>query len=89
MIEWADAAAGELLRCSPAACEGRSLIMFFAKNREGAIAAMTIARAGQVVAGSGVIRPRERRPHSVTFTLEPDPDRAGSLKWVFSLSAEV
>ena len=83
VIEWADAAAGELLHCAPAQCQGRDLIMFFGANRHAVLGAMADARAGEVVHGSGVIRPRERAPRPVTFTVSLDPEEASSLKWIF------
>ena len=87
VIEWVDAAAGKLLHCSPAACRGRNLIVFFGKNRLAAMEALSIARAGEVVHGSGVIRPRERKPRSVMFTVTPDSEHTHSLKWVFEADA--
>jgi hypothetical protein len=83
VIEWADATAGDLLHCSPAGCRGRDLIRFFGANRVTAIEAMAGARAGEVIHGSGLIRPRERKARPVTFTVAPDPEQEGSLKWVF------
>ena len=83
VIEGGNAAAADLLNCSSTRCRGRSLINFFAKNRVDILKAMAAARADQMVHGSGVIRPRERRPHQVVFTVAPDPEQDGSLKWVF------
>ena len=82
VIEGANAAAGVLLNC---VCRGRSLINFFAKNRVDVLKAMAAARAGQVVQGSGVIRPRERRPREVAFSVGPDPEQDTSLKWIFDV----
>jgi hypothetical protein len=80
-----DAAGADLLNLSPQGCQSRDLIRFFAKNRISVIEAMHAARSGGVAKGSGAIRPLERKPRPVTFTVAPDPDRAGSLKWVFDL----
>lgn len=85
VIEWADAAAGDLVALLVYQTPRRDLILFFAANRIAAIEAMADARAGEVVHGSGVIRPRERRPRPVTFTVPPDPDRERSMKWVFEV----
>jgi hypothetical protein len=85
VIEWADTAGADLLNCSSTRCRGRNLIVFFTENRLAALEAMAGARAGEVVQGSGIIRPRERRPRPVTFTVAPDPEQEGSLKWVFEV----
>jgi hypothetical protein len=85
VIEWADAAGCALLNCSSTRCRGRDLIVFFGANRIAAIEAMADARAGEVVQRSGMIRPRERRPRLVTFTVAPDPEQDRSLKWVFEV----
>ena len=85
MIEWADDAAGQLLHCSPAVCRGRDLVRFFGGNRHAVIRAMDDARAGEVIQGAGVIRPRERKPKQVAFSVGVDPEHHDSLKWVFEL----
>jgi hypothetical protein len=85
VIEWVDAAGADLLHCSSTRCRERNLIVFFAENRVAALEAMAGARAGEVVHASGMIRPLERRPRPVTFTVAPDPEQQGSLKWVFEV----
>jgi hypothetical protein len=80
VIEWVDAAGADLLHLSPAGCQGRDLIRFFANNRVPVIEAMHAARSGGVVQGSGAIRPLDRKPRPVRFTVSPDPEQAGSLK---------
>jgi hypothetical protein len=86
VIEWTDAGAPALLNVSARCCLGRNLVAAFAQNRLSVIAAMRDAAAGDVVRGEGIIRPRERKPRPVLFTVTLDPDDQRSLKWVFEVS---
>jgi hypothetical protein len=85
VIESVDADGADLLGLTSTGCRGRDLIQFFAKNRASVIEAIQTARTGGIVRGSGLIRPRERKPRPVTFTVGPDPEQESSLKWVFEL----
>ena len=63
------------------------MILFFATHRDAVIQAMADARAGETICGAGVVRPRERKPRRVVYTVSPDPEHEQSLKWVFELAA--
>jgi hypothetical protein len=81
VIDWADSEAAQLLNVSVRSCHGRDLIMAFAQDRLSAIAAMRAAVDGAVMEGEGVIRPQERRPRPVNFTVTLDSADARFLKW--------
>ena len=85
IIDWADENAAQLLNVSVPGCRGRNLITAFGQDRWTAIEAMGSASSGADITGRGVIRPRERKPRSVTFTVQPDGDDDRFLKWVFEV----
>jgi hypothetical protein len=85
IIEHVDDAGAQLLNISRKNCRGRNLITAFSHDRLVTIKAMRDAAHGEVVRAPAVIRPRERKPLAVTFTVGLDPQNLNSLQWLFEL----
>jgi len=75
----ASAEAATLLGLTPKKLVGRSLYLFFDRDRTAALRSARLAAAGQPVAPLQLrVRPRERRPLPVRLSIQIDPGPAGS-----------
>jgi DNA-binding response OmpR family regulator len=78
----ANAAAGRLLNLSARGMKDRSLLAFFAPNRDRIAAQMRRAVEGQIVQETASLRPRDRKPFSVRVDISATPfERGGALEW--------
>jgi DNA-binding response OmpR family regulator len=81
----ASEAAGDMLHLSPAHLARRSLLMFFAADRDSWLVSMHSARRGLLMRRPGTLRPLDRRPLEVEVEISraEDHPRAGTLLWTF------
>lgn len=78
----ANAAAGRLLNLSARGMKDRSLLAFFAPNRDRIAAQMRRAVEGQIVQENAGLRPRDRKPFTVRVDISATPfERGGALEW--------
>lgn len=78
----ANAAAGRLLNLSARGMKDRSLLAFFAPNRDRIAAQMRRAVDGQIVQENAGLRPRDRKPFTVRVDISATPfERGGALEW--------
>ena len=79
----ANAAAGRLLNLSARGMKDRSLLAFFAPNRDRMAIQMRRAVDGQIIQEEASIRPRDRRPFRVRVDISATPfERGGALEWL-------
>jgi DNA-binding response OmpR family regulator len=78
----ANASAGRLLNLSARGMKDRSLLAFFAPNRDRLAAQMRRAVDGQIVQETASLRPRDRKPFTVRVDISATPfERGGALEW--------
>ena len=78
----ANAAIGRLLLISQRGLSGRSILGFFAPDRERASAQMRRAARGYVAQFTATVRPRDRKAFDVRVDICTAPfERGGSLEW--------
>ena len=85
----ASAEAATLLGLTPKGLVGRSLYLFFDRDRTAALRSARLAAAGQPGAPLHLrVRPRERRPLPARLSIHIDSGPAGStaLRWTFEIS---
>ena len=79
----ANAAAGRLLNLSARGMKDRSLLAFFAPDRDRMVVQMRRAVDGQIIQSEASIRPRDRRPFKVRVDISATPfERGGALEWL-------
>jgi two-component system response regulator FlrC len=81
------AAVAEMLNVDGAHLRGRSLILFFMKDRSAWQQSVELAARGHIVRREGVLRPRERRVIGVDVELSGDAS-SGTVRWVFTTPDE-
>lgn len=79
----ANAAAGRLLNLSARGMKDRSLLAFFAPERDRMALQMRRAVDGQIIQTEASLRPRDRKPFKVRVDLSATPfERGGALEWL-------
>jgi CheY-like chemotaxis protein len=78
----ANAAAARLLNLSTRGMKDRSLLAFFAPNRDRMAIQMRRAAEGQIIQEDASVRPRDRKPFMVRVDVSATPfERGGALEW--------